>query len=405
MRGGGVNYNGIELAEYLRGHHRKLPIYILTGHPSDDFTGTAYRVEDMPPLALTAIPKTYAELRAAVEFAMIQGPRAVELAKVRTYHETGRLIREHLLANQDRADYGAQTIPRLAKDLKIDRSVLQRCDKFYRTFPIWATWPKLTWAHYKELIPIDDPKLRRSLATEANRNEWPVARLKARIAELAPAETVEVFATPVGEPPERLKPGHGTPGLHLIVERGEWLAVDLGFKLYWPLTAEQAKRLAKGDIVRIARDPSTRLRAGDEISRVKGATKADLFTYSATLRRVVDGDTLVVALEVSPGVFLEQKLRLLGLDAPEISTPEGRAAKRFVEALVAKATTIIIQTTKPDKYDQYLAGVFLMSAVSDKLKAESLEPSAEIFLNNALLENGHAVRKDAADFGDDWGFK
>ena len=47
MRGGGVNYNGIELAEYLRGHNRKLPIYILTGYPTDDFTGTAYRVEDI----------------------------------------------------------------------------------------------------------------------------------------------------------------------------------------------------------------------------------------------------------------------------------------------------------------------------------------------------------------------
>jgi DNA-binding LytR/AlgR family response regulator len=47
MRGGGVNYNGIELAEYLRGHHPKLPVYILTGHPTDDFTSTAYRVEDI----------------------------------------------------------------------------------------------------------------------------------------------------------------------------------------------------------------------------------------------------------------------------------------------------------------------------------------------------------------------
>jgi DNA-binding LytR/AlgR family response regulator len=47
MRGGGVVYNGIDLAEYLRGHNRKLPIYILTGHPDDDFTGTAYRVEDI----------------------------------------------------------------------------------------------------------------------------------------------------------------------------------------------------------------------------------------------------------------------------------------------------------------------------------------------------------------------
>ncbi len=128
---------------------------------------------------------------------------------------------------------------------------------------------------------------------------------------------------------------------------------------------------------------------------VEDATRADLFTYSAELRRVVDGDTLVVALEVSPGVFLEQKLRLRGLDCPEMSTPEGRAAKRFVEALVAKTTAIVINTTKPDKYDRYLADVFL--TMSDQPSAVSDQP---LFLNNILLENGHAVRKDAWEFGD-----
>ena len=49
------------------------------------------------------------------------------------------------------------------------------------------------------------------------------------------------------------------------------------------------------------------------------ATKADLFTSAAQLVRVVDGDTFVVALEISPGEFLEQKLRLRGLAAPDIS--------------------------------------------------------------------------------------
>jgi endonuclease YncB( thermonuclease family) len=71
-----------------------------------------------------------------------------------------------------------------------------------------------------------------------------------------------------------------------------------------------------------------------------------------------------------------------------MSTPEGRAAKRFVEALIAKTTAIVINTTKPDKYDRYLADVFLTT------------DSGEIFLNNALLENGQAVRKDAWEFGD-----
>ncbi len=48
MKGRGVvNYNGIELAEYLRGLYPKLPIYILTGYPEEDFSATAYRVEDI----------------------------------------------------------------------------------------------------------------------------------------------------------------------------------------------------------------------------------------------------------------------------------------------------------------------------------------------------------------------
>jgi len=101
----------------------------------------------------------------------------------------------------------------------------------------------------------------------------------------------------VGEPQELLKPNRGTPGLHLIVEKTIGLSVDLGFRHYWPLTAEQQKRFSKGDIIRIA--------AGDSIRRVEEATKADLFTYAAQLVRVVDGDTLVVALEISPGEFLE----------------------------------------------------------------------------------------------------
>ncbi len=50
------------------------------------------------------------------------------------------------------------------------------------------------------------------------------------------------------------------------------------------------------------------------------ASKADLFIDSATLRSLVDGDTPVFALAVSPGVFIEQKRRLRGLACPEMST-------------------------------------------------------------------------------------
>lgn len=64
-----------------------------------------------------------------------------------------------------------------------------------------------------------------------------------------------------------------------------------------------------------------------------------------------------------------------------------------------------MSTTKPDKYDRYLADVFVGQTGSTELGAESSTPAADsnsslvtshssLFLNNALLEAGHAVRYD-----------
>ena len=77
------------------------------------------------------------------------------------------------------------------------------------------------------------------------------------------------------------------------------------------------------------------------------------------------------------------------LDCPEIDTADGKAAKRFVERLVADAKAITVHTTKPDKYDRYLADVFVETRDGE-----------DVFLNNVLLEQGHAERKDAWEFGD-----
>ena len=113
-----------------------------------------------------------------------------------------------------------------------------------------------------------------------------------------------------------------------------------------------------------------------------------LFTYRVEIVRLVDADTICIGVYLRPREWVKQKLRLRGLDCPELATPAGKAAKRFVEGLVGSTTAITIKTTKPDKYDRYLADVLLATGGS------------EIYLNNALLENGHAVRKDEWEFGD-----
>jgi endonuclease YncB( thermonuclease family) len=346
-------------------------------------------------LSVSYVPKSYAELLRCVQQTLFVGQREIDEAWVRTYHETGRLIVSHILLNR-RADYGAQVFPRLARDTGAGERLLYQCAQFYRYFPILHARAKLGWNRCRLLCQVDSEPEREALATAALKHDWPSRELERRIRAFnAAADVAEPSSNGDGEngnhspapQAELLPPRRGTPGLHPIVDRGDGPSVDLGFKLYRALGS--ASKLTTSDIVRLTEDG---------VRRVEDATRAELFTYTATIRRIVDGDTLLVALEVAPGITLEKLLRLRGLDCPETNTAAGRVAKRFVENLVAPGDEVILSTTKPDKYDRSLADVFVRGK-AEKLRAEASElrdrtaaNGGEVFLNNALLENGHAVR-------------
>jgi endonuclease YncB( thermonuclease family) len=89
------------------------------------------------------------------------------------------------------------------------------------------------------------------------------------------------------------------------------------------------------------------------------ATSADFFTDRATACKIVDGDPLDVAITPTPRFDRDPKRRRRGLDRPEISTAAGRAAKVFVDDRLQPGDDVIISTAKPDKYDRYLADVFV----------------------------------------------
>ncbi len=339
------------------------------------------------------VPRTYAELLRQVQATLFAGQREIEVAWVRTYHETGRLIHAHVLLEQNRAHYGAQVIHRLARDTATNERRLYECRQFYRCFPILRISAELGWSRGLLLSQVADPAERETLVKQVLKHDWPSEEIKARVRALNAAadaaDTAGVDHVDGGNGaiprPKLLQPKRGTPGLHPIVDRGDGPAVDLGFKLDRALGP--ASKLTTADIVRLDENG---------VRRIDGATKAELFTYAATIRRVVDGDTLVVALMVAPGIKLNLKLRLRGLDCPELSTPAGRAAKRFVEQFINAGDEVVLSTTKPDKYDRYLADVFVRAVESSVESSELGEQAgaAEVFLNNALLENDHAVRYD-----------
>ena len=128
-----------------------------------------------------AIPRTYAELRRGVEDALLVGQRRIEQAKLETYWRTGRLVHEHLELHADDSRYGTQTIRRLAADLDLDESVLYRCLRFARAFPILAGRQKLAWAHYRVLSFVEDNTVRKQLETDAIKLEWTADELEKRI--------------------------------------------------------------------------------------------------------------------------------------------------------------------------------------------------------------------------------
>lgn len=331
------------------------------------------------------MPATYAELRHSVEAVVFKGRQEIDRAWLHTYHETGRLINEHLLQNKERADYGAKVYERLAADTGISKRTLHECTQFHRCFPIVRISAQLIRSHYVVLCQVADPAQRKRLQADSIKHGWTVAQLVEHVRPLNALEDANKDAVPESAvaPVRLLTPKRGTPGVCKVIAAGATLVVDLGFATYFDLPADTG--LTAGNFVR--------LDAAGRATVAEGATKADLFTYAAEVLKVVDGDTLWVKIYLRSRQWVKQKLRLRDLDCPEIATPAGKSAKRFTESLVPAGAAVTVCTTKPDKYDRYLADVFV---------AKPQAKGEDLFLNNELLAAGHAVVKREWEFGD-WG--
>ena len=105
--------------------------------------------------------------------------------------------------------------------------------------------------------------------------------------------------------------------------------------------------------------------------------------YRATVTSVVDGDTFEADVDLGLGLTARQVFRLHGVDAPEVDTEAGVAAKRFaVLQLMKRQGQVILYIIGRDKYGRYLADVWL---------SETGYPKG-VRLNQKLIDEGLAVR-------------
>lgn len=336
---------------------------------------------DLMKTKLNSIPSDYPSLLKKVKEALIEGQRRIESERVRTYWETGRIIHGHILKHADRAEYGAQVMMHLAQDMDVDKSQLNRCVQFYTKYPrlpIVGGRQQFTWTHYRKLIAVADDKKRTFLEEAASRNAWTADELGQRIKLTKQSPETEPAGKPViAQTP--LAPLRGELYTYRLITRptlgagkDSGLLIDLGFGFF----REVENRWVEGDIVR-----SRPAEDSYKFSKIE-ATVKELFTYAAFVEKVIDGDTLKVRLDLGFESWTRQTLRLRGIDCPEVETKAGQEARVFVQARLKESQRIIVRTSRSDKYDRYLADVFIPAT----------EEGEDVFLNNALLKEGHAVR-------------
>lgn len=91
------------------------------------------------------------------------------------------------------------------------------------------------------------------------------------------------------------------------------------------------------------------------------------YTYEhVTLLRVVDGDTIQVAIDVGFRFQTVQTLRLLNLDTPERGEPGFSASRAKLQTLLADQC-IHVTTVKQDSFGRWLSSVWTLGGLDISL--------------------------------------
>ena len=311
-----------------------------------------------------------------------------EHRKVRAYWDMGDSIHAHLLTREGRPQYGDELIQRLAQDLSMDRSLLYLILQFRRAFPTVDTYRQLEWSHFRALLPLTTRAERESYARTADRRGWSVRDLKSHVRDNLYSLAREVGAAALlKDTPEdlpTLQPRFGKLYTYRLCPTSAGLTVDLGFGIRWTGPLHGLADPQPGMIItseRHRRDAAATYHFTPDV-----ATNRHLYTFAAHVDRVIDGDTLLVTADCGFHVASVQRLRLRGIDTPELTSVAGQKARAYVEQALGTAGLVVLTTQRTDRYGRYLADVRYLPGSEDPREVLS----AGTYLNRELLDRGLA---------------
>ena len=305
---------------------------------------------------------------------------------VKAYWKIGRRIVEVEQDGSPRASYGHRLLARLSTDLSgeygsgFSVNNLQRMRGFYLEHPKYPAPDILTWTHYAEIQGIEDHGTRRQLERQVKAEHLSTRAVRELVRQKtgrAPRDTrsSEVVTPNVAPLPARRlrRPSnmkfrsYREADASDIVARKGHIGIDCGFNLYRDVPKSTS---------------------GYEL------TSKPSYTYPATVKRVVDGDTVWTLIYIGFHTVLRRKLRLHGVNAPEATTTAGKAATDYVAGLLPPGAAIVIRSYAADGYGRYLADIFCPKEPIANPTTKSYQTilSDGMFLNQSLLTRGLAVR-------------
>lgn len=81
------------------------------------------------------------------------------------------------------------------------------------------------------------------------------------------------------------------------------------------------------------------------------------WTVPAKVLRIVDGDTIRLDLDLGWDIRLTRNARIIGVNSPEMNTPEGVAAKAFASTLLPVGALVTFLSRQLDKYGRPLGEI------------------------------------------------
>lgn len=280
------------------------------------------------------------DLRTELEAGKARAQQAMAQVLVDTYWKAGQRVLGEALS--ERAGYGAGIIEELALDLGLSRALMFRIVSFAKAYPDQPQ-PGLGWSHYVALLGVKTDAARAHYEQLARGQKLSFAKLKREIA----SDSFSRTQLEADNPANHHRAGQSAPSA--------------------PDSSDPTS----------AREPRPKLERPSDGSHL----------YAATVSRVIDGDTLIVDIDLGFNVIRRQKMRLADIDTAESGTNLGRLASHFVRERLANAESVAIKTVRTeDRHGRYVGHLFYTTA-----SASAGEAFAQgVHLNGELVIRGLA---------------